>query len=171
MFQVPSTPIDGNYKAVLIPIAADLKAIKLTEANAAGAVDLSCYLTGDGLAITVDEQSITDERLCSRQTFEQPGRVQYGAELTYIDNTNGPYETEHNKAKEALTQGATHVLVTRRNVAFEEDFKADEEYNAYPVKAGVQREVPPEANSVSRSTSKLYITGDVVVGGKFAAGA
>lgn len=169
MFQVPSTPIDGNYKAVLIPAAADLTAISAAIANGVGIVDLSCYLTGDGLAITVDEQVITDERLCSRQTFEQPGRVQYGAEVTYIDNTNGPYETEHNKAKDALAQGATHILVTRRNVAFEEDFAADEEYNAYPVKAGVMREVPPEANSVSRSTTKLYITGDVVTGGKFVA--
>lgn len=169
VFQVPSTPIDGNYKAVLIPLAADLSAIKLTEANAAGAVEMSCYFTGDGLAITVDEQVITDERLCSKQTFEQPGRVQYGIEATYIDNTNGPYETEHNKAVEALAPGATHVLVTRRNLPFEQDFAVGESYNAYPVRAGVQREVPPEANSVSRSTSKLFITGDVVIGGKFVA--
>lgn len=169
MFQVPSTPIDGNYKVVFIPEADDLNALSAAVLNGPTAIDLSCYFTGDGLNITVDEQSITDERLCSRQTFEQPGRVQYGIEGTYIDNTNGPYETDHNKAVEAFAPGATGVLVTRRNLAHEDDFAAAQKYNAYPVKAGVQREVPPEANSVSRSISKLFITGDVVVGGVVAA--
>lgn len=168
-YKVPSTPLDGNYKAVIIPDVADLSALSAAVLNGATAKDLSCYFTGDGLAITVDEQTITDERLCTRQTFEQPGRVQYGAEATYIDNTNGPYEEEYNDAVEALAPGTVGILVTRRNLPFEDEFATGQKYNAYPFRAGAQREVPPEANSVSRSISKLFITGDVVVGGTVAA--
>ncbi|MBF6672445.1 hypothetical protein [Glutamicibacter sp. FBE19] len=164
-YKVPAQPIDGNYKAVIIADQADLTALSAAVLNGATATDLSCYFTGDGLAITVDEQVITDERLCSRQTFEQPGRVQYGVETTFIDNTNGPYETEYNEAVEALAPGTTGVLVTRRNLPFEDVFATGQKYNAYPFRTGAMREVPAEANSVTRSTSKLFITGDVVVGG------
>lgn len=170
-FMIPSTAIDGNYSVWFLPTVADIDAIKISEANGATAIPLACYLTGDGLNITVDEQKITDERLCSKQTFERAGRVQYGVEITYIDNTNSvELEAEYNKAAETFVKGVTGVIVTRRNLPHDKAAATGEKYNAYPVEAGVQQEVPVEANSVSRSKSVLNVTGDVVIGGAFVAG-
>lgn len=161
MSEIPSTPSDGNVKVVLVPEIADGSAPTVTELDASSAVDISCYLTGDGLALTSEQATITDERLCSTQVFEQPGRKTNTAEITYIDNTNSTNETESNAAAEALAEGSVHYLVTRRGVAYEDAFEADQKVSVWPITAGMPREVAPEANSVIRSIQKLFVTGDV----------
>ena len=90
MADIPSTPADGNVLVKIVPAIADTSAPKLTELDAAGAVDISCYLTGGGYKPSLSEQVITDERLCTTQTYEQKGRSQRGLEVEYIDNTNSP---------------------------------------------------------------------------------
>lgn len=161
MTQIPSTPSDGNVKVLVVPAIADTKAPTVTELTGEGVVDISCYLTGDGLNLTSEQASISDERLCSTQTFEQPGRETHSAEVTYIDNTNSEYETDSNKAAETLVKNSDHYIVTRRNVAYEAEVEADQKVSVWPVKAGIHRDVPAEANSVTRTVQKLFITGDV----------
>ena len=56
-------------------------------ATAATAVDISCYLTAGGFALTIDQQTITDERECDILTRNEPGRSSASLELTVIDNT------------------------------------------------------------------------------------
>ena len=158
---IPSTPIDGNYKAVLIPEVADINAITATEANAG--IDVSCYLTGDGLQITVDEATISDERLCSSSTFEKRGRKTHAVQSTYIDNTNNPDYEEYNEAREACDEEARHVLVTRRNLPFDTAFASGQIYRAYPIECGFPAEVPVEANSVTRTTQKWFVTGEPAI--------
>lgn len=158
MAEIPSTPYDGNVRAVLVPTVADVNAPTAAELTAG--IDISCYLTGDGLAISVDQQSITDERLCSTSTFEKRGRKTHSVDVTYIDNSNSVAHAAFNEAREALDEGSVHYLVTRRNLPYETAFAASQLVRVYPIEAGFPAEVPGEANSVTRSTSKLFVTGD-----------
>lgn len=161
MSDIPSTPSDGNVAAWFVPAIADTSAPTVTELAAASIVDLSCYLTGDGLNLTSDQATITDERLCSTQTFEVPGRKTNTAEVTYIDNTNSPHETDANEAAETLVEGARGYIVTRRGIPYEEPVAAEQKVSVWPIEAGEPREVAPEANSVIRSIQKLFVTGNV----------
>lgn len=161
MAEIPSTPADGNVLVKVVPAVADLSAPKLTEVNAVAGVDISCYLTSDGYAPSVDQQVTTDERLCSTQTFEQPGRVGNGLDLTYIDNTNSPNEATDNKAKDILVPGSEHVLVVRRGKAYDEPLAAGDTVSLYPIKPGVYQELPPEANAVLKIMQKQFVTGPV----------
>lgn len=161
MAEIPSTPADGNVLVKVVPAVADLKAPKLTEVNAAAGVDISCYLTSDGYAPSVDQQVTTDERLCSTQTFEQPGRVSNSLDLTYIDNTNSPNETTSNKAKETLAPGSTQVLVVRRGKAYDTPIAVGDTVTLFPIKPGVYQEMAPEANAVLKIMQKQFITGPV----------
>lgn len=161
MAELPSTPADGNVLVKILPAVADLDAPTLAEVNAAGAVDISCYLTSDGYAPSVDEQVTTDERLCSKQVFEQPGRVTNSLDLTYIDNTNAPNEATDNEAKETLIPGSTHVLLVRRGLPYEDAIAAGQKVTLFPIKPGVYQELPPEANSVLKIMQKMFVTGPV----------
>ncbi len=158
MSEIPSTPADGNVAVWLVPAIADTTAPKLTELNAAGAVDISCYLTSDGYTTSLDQQVISDERLCSTETFEQPGRVSRTLSVTYIDNTNSPNESTSNKAKDTLVPGSVHYVVVRRGKAFDTAFAVGDKVTVTPVKAGEYDDVAPEANSVLKTTQKLFIT-------------
>ncbi|MFC3299639.1 hypothetical protein FJV46_10695 [Arthrobacter agilis] len=171
MAEIPSTPADGNVLAVLLPAVTDIDAITLAEATATSAVDISCYLTSDGYTPSLDEQVITDDRLCSRETYEQPGRSQRGLSLTYIDNTNAPNEATDNEAKDALVPGSEHVLLVRRGIPFETPLASDQTYTAFRIKPGQYMEMPPEANSVLKITQKQFITGRSGVSKKIAAAA
>lgn len=164
MVNIPSTPADGNMSVLLVPEIADPAAPTTTELTAAGVVDISCYLTSDGYTPGLDEQAVQDERLCSKQVFEQPGRHSRTLDVIYIDNTNSPNAATDNKAKETLVPGSTHYLVVRTGLPFDDPYAASQEVEVTPIKAGQYRKQPPEANSVLKIAQKLFITGPVVTG-------
>lgn len=162
MSEIPSTPADGNVCVLVVPAIADLEAVPVASLTGAGVVDISCYLTGDGYNPSLDQQVIADERLCSTETFEQPGRAQRGLETTYIDNTNAPNEATDNKAKETLVPYSTHVIAVRRGIAWDTAPAADQTWTFSPIKAGLYNDLPPEANSVLKTQQKQFITGRTV---------
>lgn len=168
MVDVPSTPADGNIATWLVPEIADTTAPTVTEI--AAGVDVSCYLTPDGFSLTIDQATISDERLCSTETFAQPGRKSYTLTLTGIDNTNSPNEATDNELVDTLVEGTEMYLVRRRGVPFDQEIAADDKVTVIPFKPGVKQDVAPEANSVIRSTWTGFVTGAVqtevsVVGG------
>lgn len=158
MAEIPGTPADGNVAVWLVPAIADTAAPKLTELNAVTAVDISCYLTSDGYTTSLDQQVVVDERLCSTETFEQPGRVTRSLDVIYVDNTNSPNEATSNKAKDTLVPGSVHYVVVRRGKAFDEPFAVGDKVTVTPVKAGEYNDMPPEANSMLKTGQKLFIT-------------
>ena len=160
---IPSTPADGNVLIKLVPAIADTSAPKLTELNVAGAVDISCYLTGGGYKPSLSEQVINDERLCTTQTYEQKGRSQRGLEVEYIDNTNSPNASTFNKAKETLVPGTTQFLVVRTGLPYSTALAVGQKVTVYPVTAGEYNDMPPEANSVLKTGQKLFVTGQVKI--------
>lgn len=163
MADIPSTPSDGNVATWLVPAIADTTAPTDAELAAGTAVDVSCYLTADGFQLTVDQATITDERLCSTETFGQPGRKSYTLTLTGIDNTNSANEADFNELVEALAEGQDQFLVRRRGLPFDTAVAAGQKVTVIPFKPGVKQDVPPEANSVTRSTWTCFVTGAVQV--------
>lgn len=164
MADVPSTPADGNVLVKLVAAIADTSAPKVaTEINAAGSIDISCYLTGGGYKPSLSEQVITDERMCTTQTYEQKGRSQRGLEVEYIDNTNSPNQTTYNKAKDTLIPGTAQYLVVRTGLPYATAAASGQKFTVYPITAGEYNELPPEANSVLKIAQKLFVTGQVKI--------
>ena len=159
MADVPSTPADGNVLVKLVSAIADTDAPKLTELNAVGAVDISCYLTAGGYKPSLSEQVITDERLCTTETYEKKGRSQRGLEVEYIDNTNSPNADTYNKAKDTLIPGAEQFLVVRTGVPYTDALAIGQKVTIYPVEPGEYNDMPPEANSVLKTGQKLFVRG------------
>lgn len=153
MTNIPATPSDGNQYVGAVASFADPKSPKLTEATAAD--DLSCYITA--LEVGLDQASITDERLCTTDVFEQPGRKTHSLSVTAIDNTNSPDETNYNLAVETFVEGAVLDVVIRRGKAFDVPLAVGDTVRVYRVKVGVKVDVPHEANSTIKSTWKLFI--------------
>lgn len=159
MVQIPSTPADGNIRTVIVTTVADPYAPTVAELEAG--VDISCYLTPGGFALTTDQGTITDERECSTQTFGKPGRKAYSLSITGIDNTNSVHEADYNELVDALPEGATRYAYRRRGLPYEDAWAADQTVTVVPFDVGVKQEVASEANSVLRSVWQAFITGDV----------
>lgn len=158
--QIPSTPVDGKVSTLLVPAIADPAHPTVTELTAASVVDISCYLTKDGYSFEPSQETISDERECSTQTFSQPGTKSVnGATLTVIDNTNSPYETDSNKAVETAQEGAEMFIARRRGVDFDEPYTVGQKITVIPVKFGEKSYVATESNSVTRSTLPFFATG------------
>lgn len=100
MTQPASVPTDGFLGVLWVPSLANPLAPTVAEVNALSRVDISCYLTGGGYANATEEATINDPRLCSRQDFEQPGKIKHSLSLMYVHNPKAPAE---NAAYLALT--------------------------------------------------------------------
>ena len=159
MTEIPSTPADGNALVLLVSTFAGTDAPKVTET--ASAVDISCYLTASGWKPSLAEQVTTDERLCSTETYEQPGRSTNSLEIEYIDNTNSENDTEFNKAKDTLVPRAPQFILTRTGKPYATPLAVGDKVKIYPIKPGQYNELPPEANSVLKIGQKLFVTGPV----------
>jgi hypothetical protein len=157
MADVPSTPFDGNMAVWIVPAIANPAAP--TVAEIAAGVDISCYLTPDGFAPTAEQATITDDRLCSTETFGRPGRKSRGLSLTGIDNTNSEHETEFNELVEALVEGTDMFAVRRRGIPYDTAVAADQKVTVLPITPGGKQDVPPEMNSVTRSTWPTFSWG------------
>ena len=155
-----SVQADGALRVVFVPTLADPSAPTLAELNAASAVDLSCYLTPTGFASTTEEASIDDSRLCSRETYETPGRESNGLELTYVYDPQNTVPAE-NEAYTTLKRGTQGFVVPRWGRAFEEPFAAGDIVDVMPITGGAQRKQTPEANSTLKVAQKMFIRSGV----------
>lgn len=163
MADIPSTPADGNIRTVIIPAIADTSAPTLDELNAPSAVDISCYLTPGGFALSTDQATVSDERECSTEVFGQPGRKTSTLSITGIDNTNSANEGDANDLADAMVEGTQLYAVRRRGKAFDAPWAEGDKVTVVPFKPGQKAEVAAEANSVLRSTWPAFITGAVQV--------
>lgn len=154
MADIPSTPADGNYKVVWVPAIANPDAPTVSEVTGGTAVDLSCYLTADGWTPGLSEQVITDDRLCSVETFEQVGRAARTLAVRYVVN---PTDTVNNKANDTLVPGTDGYFVTRSGKAFDSALAAADKVWVWPVTPGQYNELPPEANSVLKQEQKMFV--------------
>lgn len=158
MADIPaSMPSDGTLRVTFVEtIASPTGAPTIAELN--GGVDLSCYLTADGWNPATEEAVVTDSRLCSKQDFEQPGRVTESLDIRYVFNT----VVLEDEARQTLVRGTQGFLCTRWGLDVDDAYTATtQEVDVYPITAGVQKKMPPEANSVHRIDQKAFITAEV----------
>lgn len=151
---------DGNVKVSWVTTIANTAAPTIVELNATSSIDLSCYLTADGLTTGTDEQAVTDDRLCSVQSFEKPGRFSDTLELMYVYQPQVPAATD-NKAFFTLVHLTSGFIAIRWGKAYAGVFVAADRVNIMPSTCGVQREQPPEANSVLKIAQKIWVSGAV----------
>lgn len=160
MAEIPSTPADGNVATWIVPAIANTAAPSLAT-DLASPDDISCYLTNDGFALSVDQATTTDERECSTEVFGQPGSKTWSLSLTGIDNTNSANATTDNLLVDTLVEGTQLYLVRRRGKSYTTPLAVGDKVTIIPFKAGVKQPVPHERNSVIRSTWTCFVTGTV----------
>jgi hypothetical protein len=156
-------PADGFVSVKFVPAIADVAAPSVaTDINAAGSEDISCLLTKSGFAPGGEAQTITDDRLCSKQVFEDYGSVTYTIDnLIYVYDVQNP-TSESNKAYAALPPGTAGYLVARWGKDVDTAWAAGDIVDIYPVKMGPQIKQAPEANSKLKVSQKPFVTGPVV---------
>jgi len=157
---VPSIPADEHVLVALVPTIADTSAPSLAT-DLATVTDISCYLTPDGLSPALTENTVSDERLCSAQSFEQPGSFSYALDLIYIDNTNGEASAP-NDAKDTLVPWTAQFLIIRRGIDYKQPLAEGDLIDIWPIKPGQYSKQPPERNSVLKIAQKQFVVGPVV---------
>lgn len=157
--RVPSTPADGRIRTVIVNTLADPDAPTVTELN--GGVDISCYITLGGFAFTTSQATITDQRECTDQDYQTPGRKSISdASITVIDNTNSELEEESNKAVTAMAEGTTGYIVRRRGLPAADAWETGQTVSVIPVIFGEKQMVAQEENSVQRSQIPFFVTSE-----------
>jgi hypothetical protein len=152
---------DGNIKIWFATTVADILNPTVAELTAITGFDLTCYLTGDGWAPTTDEQVVTDERLCSRETYEDLGRATNKLQIKYIFRQQEP-TSPTNKAYNVCKRGVTGLLFARYGTAFEPDVAAGDIGNIMPCVFDTQQNVPAAGNEKLKIMQNVRITGPVV---------
>lgn len=165
-----SLPADGNLRVTWVPAIADPAAPSAAVLNGTSAVDLTCYLTPDGYAPATDQAVINDDRLCSTDTFEQPGRKTNTLDITYVFRGQDASAAD-NKAYTTMKENTGGFIVERWGKAYDAAYTNGtaatttapavpaDVVSVTPVKAGVQMELPPEANSILKVSQKMFVTG------------
>jgi hypothetical protein len=154
-----SKPADGNLKALWVATIADTQNPTSAEMLAGTVVDLSCYLTG--LTPAVDQAEVTDDRLCSRETFTQPGRKKNTLEAMYIYRAQEPLSAT-NKAQSTLIEGTAGYIVARWGMSYETAMAATQIVDVWPVTCGVQNKAPGDANSILVINQRFFVTNQVI---------
>lgn len=157
----PGVNAEGSVLVKWVPTLADPAAPTLTEINATGSLDISCYLAKDGFQPGAETEKWKDERLCTKNVFEQEGAVTYSIEaLKYIYDAQNP-ESISNAAYAALQSGTPGYLVVRwgKDLESNPEIAAGDVVDVYPVQLGTRTKQQPEANS------KLWVSQEVSVTG------
>ena len=155
---IPSTPADGRIKTAIVTTIADPENPTVSELQAG--TDISCYITLGGFAYTTSQATISDQRECSDQDYQRPGRKSVSdASITFIDNTNSELYQEFNECATATAEGTTGYIVRRRGLPASEDWAADQTVTVIPVVFGEKQLVAQEENGVQASLAPFFVTG------------
>lgn len=149
---------DGNVMVRWAPAILDVLAPKLTETGAATAFDSSCYLTT--FTPGTSEATVTDERICSRQVFEDVGRFTDSIALAYVYQAQLPLATD-NKCFATWKRLVGGFLIVRWGIDFSTALAVGHIVDIYPVRFGVQKKQAPEGNTKLKIMQDVKVTGTV----------
>jgi len=149
-----SVSTDEHHLVLFVPTIANIEAPTVAELGAAGAVDITYYLTADGWNPGGDQATATDDRHTHPQTFETPGKVSNTLDVVYVINPADPDEDE---ARLALPDGVEGFIVSRPAVLKETAIAAAQLFDIWEIKGGRPRRVVPEANSQWKNAQKLFV--------------
>lgn len=156
-------PADGTVLVKWVPAFADPTAPKLaTEANAAGALDLSCYLDASSFGYNNDQDTVDDNRLCAKTSYEIPGRSKWSLEqFLYTYDVQNPASIA-NKAYATLVPGTSGFLMVRWGKDVDlVPLAAAQVVDVVPVTLGAQVKQKPEANSMLKVAQKFFVSGPI----------
>ncbi|PXY20879.1 hypothetical protein [Prauserella muralis] len=142
---------DGNIRLTYVPAIADPAAPTTTELTAG--IDLECLVTADGLNISVDEETVSVQKLCETSNSQAPGRSTYGITLTIVRQDE---ETE-DVGWTTLKRGTAGFLVMRYGVAHDQAWAASDKVQVFPGKCGERRPQQPEANGATLFQSQWFV--------------
>lgn len=161
MAPLPTSVIgDGLTKVVWVTTIANTSAPTVAELNAVSAVDLSCYLTPDGFTTGGDSTAVTDDRLCSVQTFEKVGTESNTLQLRYVFQPQELDATD-NKAFSTLLRNATGYIVARYGKDADAIFAADDVVEVWPVELDTQRKDAVARNETYKITQGTRVIDEV----------
>jgi len=136
---------DGNTRVSWVPAIANEAAPTTTELNA-GTV-LTSYITADGLVgYEPTTAEVDNSSLASVFDTKTIGRASFSGTMLRLKKQSG---TDTARTIFA-TRGTTGYIVIRRWVAEATAWTAAQIVSVYPVTVGDIRDLPPEANTVSK---------------------
>jgi len=134
-----STKAFGTEKFSFVATIATITAPSLaTEINAAGSLDVSCYLFDSSDRPTQNTNRITRERrVCDTVQFEQIGiTTMQGGNLMYALDPQAAAGATGKKAWEKFVAGATGFLVRRAGIDVNTDYAAGQFVDVIPIEVG-----------------------------------
>lgn len=156
MARPASMPADGMIR---VAFAATLTASAPAATALTAGTDLTYYLTADGFSPSVDQATVTDDRLGDAQTFEVPGRYSFKLDkIRYTYNT----VSGDDAARIALVAGTTGFIAVRWGIAAGTAWTAAQKVDVWPVTLGQPVKLPPTANSVLHIEQAVFVTNTVV---------
>jgi hypothetical protein len=160
----PGVKAEGNLKVSFVPTIAVVTAPTATEVNAAGALDISFFLTAGNFKPSGEQARGEDRRVGSKQTFETLGREKSTIDdLVYVADPQAAALAANNKAMELFQPGVSGFFVVRYGLDAETvDFTAAQKVDVWPIIFGVQNKVPLDEND---EFAKIRITQPVAVTG------
>lgn len=163
----------GKLSLTIAPAAAiaDINAITDTELATDGVVNVSCVLQGDGYERSTSEETSEGRRACEEYTYDIPGPKKTEFEQTrFLYNPQDP-EDAVSIAYGALTEGEDYVLIERFGISGKEELKAEDYYNAYPVRLSVKEGIVPGAEGELEFYAQFRSAGSPAKDKQIAAGA
>ena len=135
---------EGNLKVAYVPTIASVTAPTVAEVTAAGALDISFFLTAGNFQPSGEQARGDDRRVGSKQTFETLGREKSTiSDLIYIADPQAAAATPSNKAMELFQPGVAGFFVVRYGLDAETvDFVAAQKVDVWPIVFGAQNKVP-----------------------------
>lgn len=145
---------DGNGLLVFATTIADTSAPTVVAFNAG--TKLTYSITADGYSHTVNENTVTANRLTLAQTLQYAGTITDEIELTYaVKYIAGDV------ARLLLVPGTTGYLIERWGIANSTAGAAAQLVTVIPVTAGIQRPNAPVSNQELTMSQKFFVTGTV----------
>lgn len=140
---MPRYTFDGNTKVIWATVAnKDFPA----QSELAAGVDLSCFLTGDGLNINFSENSVDDSALCEPFDATLPGTYGVSPELTLRrhNDAGGDVDTAWDTFS---TRGETGSLVVRLGEDSDTAMTTGDKVMVFPGTVGIRRPAPSARNT------------------------
>jgi hypothetical protein len=128
----------------------------LTAVAATAGKDLTCYFPADGFNRTTTEDTVQDDRLCSTQDGEEPGRYKESLEVMFVWDPQNGTPTD-NEAYNAFVPGSKGFLVIRYGILFSTAYAAAQITDVIQYTAGQRKRMPVAKNEKMKISQKLFI--------------
>lgn len=154
MTQPASVNFDGNDLVLWVPAIADIEFPALSELQAGGVFDATCYLAADGWNPAMTEDAVNDNRLCSRLNFQKRGREGWALPLMWVFNPESPSDDE---ARATFVPDATGYFVERPGRDHQEAVDAWDWVGVWAVELGKPQITGRTANGVFLMSQNAYL--------------